>query len=733
MDIQDIFNKKIKPPNFERTIGLFGATTIGVGALLGAGIYVLIGTAAHSAGPSVVLSYLLTGTLAFFTTLMFAELGRAIPRSGGGYTYAYDILGSIGGFATGWFLALGSIFASGLYAIGFAEYTISLTGKTFSPFFDRSIAIGITLLIGFLSLRKPGKRKFNLQNWIVWGNVAILLLLVIVSSLHLNIENLKPVFPNHFHGTVAAISIIYVSFFGYQLIANNADEIIDPEKTVPRAMILSMLISMVIYVLVAGAAVLAVSWKELAASRAPLVLLANKSFGGQGWFIISIGGILASLGALSSTIISQSRQTYAMGKDRFFPKSLGKLDEETRQPKTALFAAVLLVALVLMFFDLEFIAKATNFCLLASLLPVSLAMHKLYKKNPAVRPKAKWKYFLPQITLVVNLGLLFTLDVVSLAFGQHLLLIGAAIYFFYSKKREKRGREGLDIILEEDRRFSFFRQNKILVPVSNPETQRALLMLAHTLLAKKGGEIVVLAVKDVPADMNFYEALSEAGKTLEVIKHSVEVAKKLNISIKPIIRASHKVSTGIVYAGQEENCDLIIMGFPKKLVDDTPSILSQVLRNAFTDTLVLHLKIAIENFSVEKIGIYIKNTTHLSLMLNCATAIAEKRNARIVIIGFLPEDYGRRQKAKTDKMMVECLNNLNTTSLYDISLKKSNDPQGELIRMSKDFDLLILGVDRGLTKKALSESPAFNIAREASCSVILVKTVNRIKRLVQRL
>jgi len=733
VDIQDLFNKKIKPLDFERTITLFGATTIGVGALLGAGIYVLIGTAAHLAGPSVILTYFLCGTLAFFTTLMFAELGRIIPRSGGGYTYAYDILGSIGGFSTGWFLALGSIFASGLYAIGFAEYALSLTGKTFSIYFDRSIAVGITLFIGYLSLRSKGDRKFNLQNWIVWGNVAILLLLVVFSFFHMNPENLKPAFPHQFHGTIAAISLIYVSFFGYQLIANNADEIVNPEKTIPRAMILSMLISIGIYVLVATAAVMSVSWKELAQSRAPLVLLADKSFGGNGWIIISIGGILASLGALSSTIVSQSRQTYAMGKDRFFPDMMGKLDEKSKQPRIALITAVILVSLVLIFFDLEFIAKATNFCLLASLLPVSLAMRKLNKQNPALRPKTKWKYYLPHITLVINLGLLFTLDIVSLAFGQQLVLIGAVIYFFYSRNREKRGKEGLNIILEEERQFSFFTQNKILVPMSNPETQNALLMLSNTLLAKKGGEIVVLAVKDVPSEMNFYEALGEAGKTLDVIKRSVELAKTLNIKIKPIIRASRKVSRGIVNVAYEENSDLIIMGFPHKPVDNKPSILIQVLRSTLTDTLILNLKTRVEDFSPRKIGIYIKNTANLSLMLMCATAVAEKQNAKILIIGFLPEEYSKRQKSRTDKLMVESLQNLNTTSLYDVTLKTTQDPVRELSGMSKDLDILILGMDRKLKDKTFEELPSFRIAREADCSVILVKSVSRIRKLVQRI
>ncbi len=200
---------------------------------MGAGIYVLIGAAARVAGPSVIYSYLLCGLLAFATTLMYAELSRIIPRSGGGYTYANDVLGSIGGFTTGWFPALGSLFASGLYAIGFAEHALSLTGSQYPGYVSRSVAIGITMLIALLSTRFSGSDRFNLQGWIVWGNVGILLLLIAVSFFDLTPEIARPAFPHGFRGTVAAISLIYISFFGYQLFANNAEEIIEPEKPFP--------------------------------------------------------------------------------------------------------------------------------------------------------------------------------------------------------------------------------------------------------------------------------------------------------------------------------------------------------------------------------------------------------------------------------------------------------------------------------------------------------------------
>ena len=733
MDIQTLFDKKIKPQKFNRTIGLFGATTIGVGALMGAGIYVLIGEAAKVAGPSIIYSYLICGILVYATTLMYAELARIIPQSGGGYTYAYDILGSVGGFTTGWFLALGSLFASGIYAIGFAEYSMALIGFKISPFETRLIAVAITLLLAFLSLRPSKNRKFNLQNWIIWGNVIILTFLIVISFFHLNPELAEPTFPKGFSGTFGAISIIYISFFGFQLIANNADEIIEPEKTIPKAMKISMLISVGLNLLIAIAAIMTIPWQELSESQSPLVLVANKVLDGKGWMIISIGGILASLGALSSTLISQSRQTYAMGKDKFLPDSLGKLDGKTNQPKAALLIGAGLVSLLLIFFDISFIAKAANFSLIISLLPVSLALRKIYKNNPDKRPKAKWKRFLPHITLLINLGLLASLGIVSLAFGQELAVIGAIIYFFYSRKREKRGKEGMNIILEDNESFSFFNTNKVVVTMSNPENQKNLLMFSDTLMAKKGGDVIVLAIKNVPEQMDFYEALSDSKETLDIIKRSVEVAKDKNIKIKPILRASRDVAKGIINAAYKEKAQLVIMGFPKPELDGKPGILIKVLKHALTDVIILNIKIKSENFKPKKVGLYINRATTLNLSLICATAITERHNAKLIIKAYIPDNYGRRQKAKADKLMIESLQNLKSPTLYDLSVSTSNNPLEDLITASYDLDVIIVGFEQVNNETSFENSLPFQLARGAHCSVILVKTVSKFKRLVSNI
>lgn len=268
--------------------------------------------------------------------------------------------------------------------------------------------------------------------------------------------------------------------------------------------------------------------------------------------------------------------------------------------------------------------------------------------------------------------------------------------------------------------------------MSNPQTQEALLMLSNTLLAKKGGEIIVLAVKDVPSDEGFYEALQESQETLNVIKRSVKMAEGLNIKIKPIIRASRKISKGIVNVAEEENSELLVMGFPLQQIEH-PSFLSQVIGSTHTDMLILSMKTKVEEFAPKTIGIYINSTAQLDLMTMCAKAIAEKYSAKIVLIAFVPKDVNKKQKFKADKMLVESLQNLNTTAFYDLSLSTSNDPQKELIDRSAQFDLLILGLPQGLKGKAIDESTTFYIARHAQCSVILANSVGQIRKLVKRL
>ena len=161
--VREIFNRKIVPVSFERTMGLFGATTLGIGSLMGAGIYVLIGLAAGHAGPSAWLSYLICGMLCLLSVLMFGELSRRMPVAGGGYSFAYNVLGSLGGFLTGWLLVLGSIFACAMYATGFAYYFSSIFTHQLPEMAMKGIALVIIVLLTAVNTTPTNKPCLNPQ------------------------------------------------------------------------------------------------------------------------------------------------------------------------------------------------------------------------------------------------------------------------------------------------------------------------------------------------------------------------------------------------------------------------------------------------------------------------------------------------------------------------------------------------------------------------------------------
>lgn len=733
--LREIFRKKLIPITFERTIGLFGATTIGVGALMGAGVYVLIGLASGVAGPSVWLSYIICGILAFFSTLLFMEMARLVPISGGGYAYAYESLGSIGGFVTGWFLALGSIFACGLYAIGFAEYFTSLLGYRLPPLGVKACAVMLVALSTFLNSRGT-KGADRVQNILTWGNLGVLILFLAVSAFFIKPELATPVFPNGVEGTFSAIGLIYISFFGYQLIANNADEIRNPTVTIPRAMMYSMGIAFVFYLLVAVVSTLVIPWQELARSNAPLVDVATRSFGSFGWLLISMGGVLAAAGALNSTLLSQGRQIYAMGKDRFVPDLLGKIHEGAKTPRAAIIAGGIVIALILFSFRLEFIAKAANFCLLVSLLPVSLALRKIYRDNPEKRPRARWKLILPELTLVTNLGLLMTLDWISLLFGLQLALIGLLIFFFYSRKRVVRTETGLHIPLGGKKTdFSFSATDRILMPMANPNTQQAIFSVCNALLQKKGGEIIALHIANTPEQMDFRTALANSDESLALLERIAEWKADPGVAVRPVIRASHNLGLGIVHAAEEERCNLTVMGYPDiKSSAVADNLMEAVLNQSQTDFIFMKMKGAVQPLQLGRIAVSLGGRLNLELMVRLAGAVAESFGGHITFLNILPEDYTPAQQTASAKVLSEAIQQHSFRSLYNVQVLASDHPIDTLVEESKQFDLLIVGSTKvGFLQRMVVGNFATQITERANCHVAIVRVLPLGRKLAKKI
>jgi len=587
IDLREIFRRKLVPDAFARTMGLFGATTLGVGALMGAGIYVLIGLAAGKAGPGAWISYLVCGLLSLLSVAMFGELSRRVPLSGGGYAYAYNALGGFYAFMTGWLLALGSILACAMYAMGFAFYLTSVFPAGFPGYGMTLIAVGA--VAGLTVLNTLGAKGGNKVQFVfTWGNLLILSVFITAGLFKADTANISPMLPNGWSGVGGAVSLIYVSFFGYQLIANNAEEIVEPRKTVPRAMFLSMVVSLCFYVAIAVVSVLVVPWKELAESRAPLAVVARAGMGQAGWMFIAAGGVLASAAALNSTIISQARQIFAMGRDRFLPTTLGLIHKNSHTPRAALGACGLATVLAILPGELSFIVKAANFCFLVSLLPLSVALILLHQATRESNPASRIKRIIPYAALVANALLLLTLDKNSIIFGLQLAGIGCLLYLFYSRKREIRSRTGMSLILSEDPPPVLNFSRRILVPVANPRIQDTLFTLAQGFIPENGGtQVVALSVVVASSQVDFHTALSSSEASVELLRRTAFTAEKHAIPVRPVVRVSHSISKGIVHAAVEEGCGLIVMGYPRDQNPQSVTFVRSVLNRARADVVLL--------------------------------------------------------------------------------------------------------------------------------------------------
>ncbi|MBN2344077.1 MAG: amino acid permease [Deltaproteobacteria bacterium] len=708
---------------FKQNTGLFGATTLGVGALLGAGVYVLIGLAASAAGPGLWLAYVLCGVLTFLTVMVYSDFARRESVSGGGYYYAYSQLGSFWGFIVGWHLAVGSIFACALYAYGFASYASSLISDTIAA----GWVIRLVASLAVISLVLMGLRGSKGGDWLgrifTWANVAVLLAIVAMGVVQFDRSHFTPAFPNGIGGVGAAISLIYISFFGFQLVANNSEEIRNSKRIVPLAMKLSLLIAFLIYLLVALASVGAVGAQSLGASEVPLVLVASGSLGRAGVLFIALGGVLASAAALNSTLISQSRQLFAMGRDGMLPKLIGAVTKRSRVPAAAMVAGGGATVTVSVLADVSFIAESANFAILFAMLPVCVALHRLYVTSTEEVPR--WKRAVPFAALVANGGLLATLDMHALMFGIGLFGVGCGVFLVYSRTAEERMRAGISISLDEKQNYFSLLSgaNRILVPVGNPETIEPLFNISKTLLPPHRGELIALRIAKTAEGTNPRMQLRNQEleqPEIDAVERMMRLAESCDIGIRPLLRATNNPSQGIRHVALEENCSLIVMGWTAS-AESTPSrFLVDVVTKSKTDFVFLHLR---ETRPFMRIGVALGGRDNLAIMVKIATMLAEESGGNVTYFTILPEHFSAQELRHSKVLQREAIWHHTGLATYTTELQQTDYPLDAIVSKSKELDLLLIGSAplQNMESDSLIGSFSSMVIERSKCSTIVVR------------
>jgi nucleotide-binding universal stress UspA family protein len=264
--------------------------------------------------------------------------------------------------------------------------------------------------------------------------------------------------------------------------------------------------------------------------------------------------------------------------------------------------------------------------------------------------------------------------------------------------------------------------------MANPQTQPALFAISESLLGGQGGELVVLNVVRATEQVDFHSALSHAEGSVHLLDGSTQLPTSDQVIIRPVIRVSRSLPKGIVHAAEEENCNLIVMGYSGEEASASIQLVEDVLNNARTDIILFKLR---GDFSPKRIGVSLGGSGNLHLIVRLAGALADRYGGHITFMNILPEKYSPEQKAHSSKILVEAIKHHVAKALYRIEVASSEKPLDLLIERSAEFDLLIVGATKvKFLEKAAVGTFSSQIAMQSSCSVAIVRVAATVKKIM---
>ncbi len=418
---------------FKRNMGLFMAVMIGIGATMGPGVFALPGELAHMIGPLGVLVYLVMGFMTVFTALNYSELGAAIPLAGGGYSFTSRTMSRPVAFFTGWFFWIGNTLACAMYALIFA-----MTIRTYFLPGASIPMITLATTVVFAGVNYLGMKEaiiiITVMNLV---ELAVLLGVSLYGMGDIEPANITPLAPMGWEPFVPAMALIYISYVGFELISNASEEIIEPGKNIPRAILITLGISTAFYVLVVAVMMSVVNYKELAQSGVPFIYFAERVLGSGGRWAGIIATIMASLSAFSVTLGASARILFALGRDRHFPKFFARLNPKHQTPDLALFVCAAIVIIFSSSGIVKFVASLSDFGYLMGLGIINYSVIPLHKKMPNLRRPFQTKLFpiVPIIGVITTWVFVPALERRSFFLGGILTALGGVIYLTRAENR----------------------------------------------------------------------------------------------------------------------------------------------------------------------------------------------------------------------------------------------------------------------------------------------------------
>jgi basic amino acid/polyamine antiporter, APA family len=431
----------------KKVLSPFELTLLGIGAIIGTGIFVITGVvAANYSGPALVVSFIISGIVCAFAALSYAEFAAMVPVAGSAYTYGYASLGEIWAWIIGWDLILEYSVSIAAVAVGWSGYMVNLLaaagislpaalinppgtagGMVNLPAILIILAITALLIIGV-------KESARVNNVIVLVKIGVILLFLFLASSHINPANWTPFMPYGWTGVVTGAAIVFFAYIGFDAVSTAAEEVQDPQRNVPIGIISSLVVATVLYIAVSAVLTGIVPYLAFKNTSAPVAFALGQIGISWGSALVSVGAICGITSVLIVLLYGQTRIFFAMSRDGLLPPVFRELHPVYRTPVKVTLLVGIVTAVIASLLPLQTIAELVNIGTLAAFIIVSLGVIVLRRTRPEIERPFRCP-FVPWVPLlcIITCGIL----IVMLPFVTHLrfviwLALGLVVYFAYS-------------------------------------------------------------------------------------------------------------------------------------------------------------------------------------------------------------------------------------------------------------------------------------------------------------
>lgn len=724
-----------------RTIGLGGATGVGVGAIVGGGIFVLAGIAYAESGPGATIAFVLNAVLAYVAAFSFAELTTRFPANGGTYAFAMKVLSVRSAFAVGWVLWFAHIVTGVLYALGFATFTVIGVNELSTQLdveapawlasrnFSLLLASAAVLANAFAHTRKKGGGG----QWANVGKVVVFVIIIAGGTWALarqpvsdTAASLTPLMPGGFTGLLAAMGFTFIALQGVGLIAAVGGEIRDPRRNVPRAMFISLTIAVVLYIplvfLVSTVGVEPGHSIREAAIEDPEGVFATgvrRFMGAPGYWFVIVAAILSTLSALSANLLAGSRVALSMGRDRTLPNVFAQLGARGT-PVIAVYATALaLVGVLFMVPDLAAAGAAASLIFLVAYVLTHLIAYLARGRGA----QGKETYRAPFFPLIPILGMVTSAAVaifqalrVPSAGGVAIVWLGLGVLLYLAlfKDRAETADESAEA---RDPELGQLRGKNplVLVPVAHPAHARSMIDIANTMAPSGFARVLLLTVVPPPRG-GAADPLDRLDDAQKVVKAALETSFAAGHAPVAMISAASPWEE-IRRIASEHACQSLLLGMGEQGAEQ----IEELINDVDCDVAIVRSDPAWQLRDARRILVPVGGGgEEHGLRARMLAALGRDTEREVTFATVCPTAASAAEVEAAERTLQQLVESSAVTGAKGSTLR-GDDPAGAIVEAAAEHDLVVVGLGTvGWSGKKVIGAVPRRIALEAPCATILL-------------